>query len=89
MSLLAPYIEQDEEKTNLSIPISFASFAKRMVAKKLISFVSDRLGHDKRYAINYKSLNSDLNWEPLYNFDNALPNTIDWYVAQFKKMNSC
>ena len=52
--------------------------------KSLISFVADRLGHDKRYAINYSKLRNHVGWEPKSNFKDALGNTIDWYVEQFK-----
>jgi len=52
--------------------------------KSLISFVPDRLGHDKRYAINYSKLRDHLGWEPNSNFKEALENTIDWYIEKFK-----
>ena len=48
--------------------------------KKLISFISDRLGHDKRYAINYNKLKHELHWSPKFNFHNSLSETIDWYI---------
>jgi len=51
--------------------------------KSLISFVKDRLGHDRRYAVNYSKLNKDLNWKPMHNFNSAISNTIDWYASQF------
>ena len=38
----------------------------------LISFVEDRPGHDLRYAIDFKKINKELNWNPSYSFDNAL-----------------
>ena len=46
----------------------------------LISFITDRLGHDKRYAINYDKIKHDLNWNPKYNFQDSLSDTIDWYI---------
>tara|TARA_Y100001968_G_C19438618_1_gene761239 strand:+ start:2418 stop:3395 length:978 start_codon:yes stop_codon:yes gene_type:complete len=48
--------------------------------KNLISFIPDRLGHDKRYAIDYSKLKRDLNWSPIYDFHTSLSQTIDWYV---------
>ena len=45
----------------------------------LITFVPDRLGHDKRYAINYDKLKHELNWEAKFDFRHALSITIDWY----------
>ncbi len=51
---------------------------------KLISFVSDRLGHDHRYAINYTKLHTELNWSPQFGFEESLSDTIDWYVNQMR-----
>ena len=53
--------------------------------KKLISFIPDRLGHDKRYAINYDKLKNELQWSPTYDFYDALSTTIDWYVDNKNK----
>ncbi len=50
----------------------------------LISFVSDRLGHDKRYAINSNKLQNTLNWKPLFDFQDGLSATIDWYIKDIK-----
>ena len=47
---------------------------------KLITYVKDRPGHDIRYAINFSKLKRKLNWKPLYNFDNGLKKTIEWYL---------
>ncbi len=46
----------------------------------LISFVKDRPGHDKRYAIDASKLERDLGWKPKYNFVEGLELTIDWYL---------
>ena len=48
--------------------------------RDLISFISDRPGHDKRYAINYTKLKKELHWNPEFNFSDALSITIDWYI---------
>ena len=42
---------------------------------KLKIYVKDRLGHDKRYAINYGKIHSELNWFPKYNFSESLLST--------------
>ena len=52
--------------------------------KKLISFTPDRLGHDKRYAINYDKLQNELKWSPVYDFHDSLSTTIDWYIKHTK-----
>ncbi len=47
----------------------------------LISYVTDRLGHDRRYAIDSSFAQRELNWKPLHDFRAGLEATIDWYLA--------
>src|SRR4051812_29149855 len=47
----------------------------------LISFVTDRLGHDRRYAIDSSFAQRELNWKPRRNFKEGLESTIDWYLT--------
>lgn len=49
-------------------------------SQKLISYVSDRPGHDMRYAIDASRLKSELGWKPSVNFEEGLSQTIDWYL---------
>ena len=49
--------------------------------KELISYVKDRPGHDKRYAINSKKITTELGWEPRYGFNKGISKTVDWYLA--------
>lgn len=49
-------------------------------SKKLITFVKDRPGHDKRYAIDATKLKNDLGWQPSVTFEQGLSKTIDWYL---------
>jgi len=46
----------------------------------LISYVTDRLGHDRRYAIDSSFAQRELQWKPLHNFREGLEQTIDWYL---------
>ena len=46
----------------------------------LISFVTDRLGHDRRYAIDSSLAERELNWKPRSNFKDGLDQTIQWYI---------
>ena len=47
--------------------------------RELIKYVDDRLGHDKRYAIDPTKLESELGWKPNYTFDTGILETIKWY----------
>jgi dTDP-glucose 4,6-dehydratase len=47
----------------------------------LISFVKDRPGHDRRYAIDAGKVKRELGWEPAYTFERGIAETIDWYLA--------
>ena len=46
----------------------------------LIEYVTDRPGHDRRYAIDAKKIDETLGWTPRYTFEQALPMTIQWYL---------
>lgn len=48
--------------------------------KELIKFVEDRLGHDRRYAIDPTKLTTELGWKPKYTFDIGIVETIQWYL---------
>jgi len=49
-------------------------------SNKLIRFVKDRPGHDKRYAIDASKLNRELGWKPSVTFEEGLSKTIDWFL---------
>lgn len=68
----------NNEKSNLEI----AKIILRTLDKPeaLITFVTDRPGHDRRYGIDSSKLQNELGWKPKYNFDTAIKNTIEWYV---------
>ena len=48
----------------------------------LIQFVTDRPGHDRRYAIDATKIMSDLHWKPSVTFEQGIAQTIDWYIEQ-------
>lgn len=52
-------------------------------SESLITYVTDRKGHDLRYAIDASKLKNDLNWEPKQQFDAYLATTVDYYLALF------
>lgn len=52
----------------------------KLKRKTLRTFVSDRLGHDLRYAINSEKISSQLNWKPKIDFDDGIYTTVKWYL---------
>jgi dTDP-glucose 4,6-dehydratase len=57
-------------------------------AEKLISFVTDRAGHDLRYAIDSGKLQKELKWLPSVTFEQGIEITVDWYLSNEKWMNN-
>ncbi|MEO7932876.1 MAG: dTDP-glucose 4,6-dehydratase [Chthoniobacterales bacterium] len=47
----------------------------------LISYVTDRLGHDRRYAIDSSKIQMQLGWRPKHRPETSIPATVDWYLA--------
>src|SRR5690554_1609998 len=50
-------------------------------SKQLITYVTDRAGHDLRYAIDAKKINEELGWKPSLQFEEGIEKTVDWYLA--------
>ncbi len=50
--------------------------------ESLITYVKDRPGHDRRYAIDASKIGRELGWEPRFRFEEALPLTVRWYLEQ-------
>ncbi len=92
------------ERTNLQIvdaicsilnekvpPSVIASETKQSISsyKELITFVEDRAGHDRRYAIDASKLENELGWRADENFDTGIVKTIEWYLKKIsnKKAN--
>lgn len=77
----------NQERTNLAVveAICDALDERRPLdggstRRDLISFVSDRPGHDRRYAIDASKIERELGWTPQESFDSGLAKTIDWYL---------
>jgi dTDP-glucose 4,6-dehydratase len=49
-------------------------------SRRLVQFVADRPGHDRRYAIDASKIERELGWVPAHNFEEALEATVDWYL---------
>ena len=61
-----------------------ARFNKALAGKKytdLITYVKDRAGHDRRYAIDFSKIKIELGWQPTVRFAQGLGLTVDWYLA--------
>lgn len=67
------------ERTNNEIVAAIV--AHLQVSPSLMTHVADRLGHDRRYAIDATKIHNELGWQPQYSFEQGLRDTIDWYVA--------
>ena len=50
--------------------------------ERLISFVTDRPGHDWRYAIDARKMDQELGWRPLETFETGIAKTVDWYLQR-------
>lgn len=56
-------------------------------SEKLITYVTDRAGHDLRYAIDANKIMNELGWKPSLQFEEGIEKTVEWYLANQKWMN--
>lgn len=73
------------EKQNIEVVQTICSILDELVPKKpkyaeQITFVNDRPGHDRRYAIDSSKMNKELNWTPIETFETGLRKTVQWYL---------
>ena len=75
------------EKTNLDVVKTLCSILDELRPKTdgtkyetQITFVKDRPGHDKRYAIDAKKIEFELNWKPKETFETGIRKTVEWYL---------
>jgi len=78
-------IGADQEMNNIEIVKLILD--KLGKSKELIEYVKDRLGHDRRYAIDATKIKSELGWKPEYKFKDAISETIEWYLDNKKWWN--
>lgn len=57
-------------------------------SRELITFVTDRAGHDLRYAIDASKIDNELGWIPDYTFESGLSETVDWYLENKEWLNN-
>ncbi|AEH46350.1 dTDP-glucose 4,6-dehydratase [Parageobacillus thermoglucosidasius] len=68
----------NNERTNIEVVKAILRYLNK--PESLITFVEDRLGHDRRYAIDATKIRKELGWKPKYTFEEGLKKTIDWYL---------
>jgi dTDP-glucose 4,6-dehydratase len=56
--------------------------------EQLITYVKDRPGHDRRYAMNIEKIKEELDWEPKFDLQNGLLKTIEWYLENTEWLNA-
>ena len=74
------------EKQNLEVVQTICSILDTLVPKatpyaEQITYVTDRPGHDRRYAIDASKISNELNWQPQETFETGLRKTVEWYLA--------
>ncbi len=57
-------------------------------SEKLITYIKDRPGHDRRYAIDATKINRELGWKPSVTFEQGLSETIDWFLSNTEWLNN-
>lgn len=71
-------IGADNELNNREIAHRILSYFGK--GEEMLEFVSDRPGHDRRYAIDASYIKKELGWKPTHNFEDAFAETVQWYI---------
>lgn len=71
-------IAGQSERSNLEITRTILKSLNK--PESLITFVKDRPGHDRRYALDIAKIKKELGWQPKYKFENGIRQTVDWYL---------
>ena len=75
----------DAEQANIDVVRALcrliAARRPELDCEGLITFVTDRPGHDRRYAINAAKIRGELGWRPAHTFESGIRDTVDWYLA--------
>lgn len=81
----------NNEKTNLEVVYSLCDILDEIHPRndqksyrEQIHFVTDRPGHDRRYAIDPQKISAELNWSPIETFESGIKKTIEWYLQNTK-----
>lgn len=73
------------EKKNIDVVLTICDLLDELVPKdksyrEQITYVTDRPGHDRRYAISAEKISRELNWRPLETFESGIRKTVEWYL---------
>jgi dTDP-glucose 4,6-dehydratase len=74
------------EKSNLEIAGLILKHFN--LGEEYLTFVEDRPGHDRRYAVDASKIEKELGWKPDHKFEEAIPKTIEWYIQHQEWMES-
>lgn len=83
----------ENEKTNLELVTTLCRILDELhpdphgAYERLITFVKDRPGHDRRYAIDTRKISNELKWRPSESFETGIRKTIAWYLNNKKWLN--
>jgi dTDP-glucose 4,6-dehydratase len=76
------------ERTNITVVKTICALldehrplADGRLRESLITYVKDRPGHDRRYAINATKLQRELGWQPSHTFESGIAQTVNWYIS--------
>ena len=75
----------NHEKANLEVVRLLIGLLGK--SEDLITFVRDRPGHDRRYAIDNTKITGELGWQPVYRFEDGMADTVDWYLKNTDWIN--
>jgi len=78
IKLLKKLIEIVSKKSNINIDSILST----------ITYVKDRSGHDRRYAIDCSKIKNELDWKQTINFEDGLEKTVDWYLSNIEWINN-
>lgn len=67
------------ERANIDVVKALLKILKKDESN--IKYVTDRLGHDRRYAIDFSKIKSELGWQPAVSFEEGLQQTVDWFIV--------
>ena len=85
----------NSERANIDVVTTICDLVDEMrpqpgapARRKLITYVADRPGHDRRYAIDARKISGELDWKPSVDFEGGLSKTVRWYLENAEWINS-